>query len=831
MAGTRCLAVTSMSYYSYISPEFHCWLLILMLLPVIGMATRIQGRIIDENGEGLGFATVHQKNTTHGTTSNALGHYNLEILGDTATIVFQYVGYQTVERTVYANQEIVRIDIRMAPQIMELSAVVIKPGGEDPAYEIIRHAIANRRKHLQEAHDFRCEVYIKGMQRLDQVPEKILGIPVAVDTGIVYLSESVSQLSFEQPGKIRERVISSKVSGDNQAFSYNQASDMLINFYENHIYSEGLSERSFVSPVADNAFLFYDYELLGTTNEEGRTLNKIRVIPKRGHDPSFSGEIYIIDNSWRIHSLDLLLTKEHQIEFVDSLRVKQVLAQVEQGNEEVWMVLTQQFDFLLNAFGFRGHGYFVGVYRDYVVNQGFSNKYFNQEIVRVEPRSNQKDSAYWLKTRPVPLTIDEINDYRIKDSLQVIRDSQAYQDSVDRKRNKITPVNILVTGKTINNSYRQTSWNFSPLIQMLQYNTVEGVVTYFRPRFTQRFEDFSYYRITPELRYGFSNEQFNARLNARYYYQPARFASIDVSGGRFVEQLNEDSPLEPIDNTIYTLLLEKNYLKIYQKLHLSISHHQELINGLYFSGLIEWAQRNPLENTTDYSFRNKTEREFTPNFPGNQELDHTSFNKHRVFLIDAEVRWQPGQRYIRRPYRKFVVNNIYPSVSVKFRAAIPDILGADLKYQRIAGQISHDFKTGLLGSGKLFLEAGGFVNKDSLSFVDFKHFNGNRTIFGHFEIGNYQLLDYYQYSTTQPYFQGHYEHHFDGFIFNKIPLLRKSKIQAVTALNYLFTEEGNGYWELGLGIEHIVKIIRVDYYNSWWSGQHQRSGVRLGVGF
>ena len=808
-----------------------CSLLLFFLMVSSGIyAWEIKGRITDENDRGLAFATIHEKYTTNGTSSNAEGYFNLEILHDTATVVFQYVGYQTVERKLNAG-EYGSLDIRMTPEVMTLEAVVIQAGEEDPAYQIIRNAIANRKKHLQETHDYHCQVYIKGMQRLDQVPGKVLGIPVAVDTGIVYLSESVSELSFEYPDKIKERVISSKVSGDNQAFSFNQASDMLINFYENHIYSEGLSERSFVSPLAENAFLFYDYQLLGTTEEDGRILNKIKVIPKRTHDPSFAGEIYIIEDSWRIHSLNLLLTKEHQIEFVDSLRVKQVLAPVSHPNGEVWTVLTQQFDFLLNAFGFKGYGYFVGVYKDYQVNQGFQPRYFNNEIVRVEPKSNQKDSLYWSNIRPMPLTLEEIQDYHIKDSLQTLKESKSYLDSLDGKRNRITPVNILLTGKTINNSYRKSSWNFPPLIRLLQYNTVEGFVGYIQPRYTQRFDDYRFYRISPELRYGFSNERFNARLKARYFYQPHKFASIRFAAGRFVEQMNEQSPLQPIDNTIYSLFLEKNYLKIYEKLHLTLRHDQEIVNGLYLDATLEWTQRNPLENTTDFSFRDKTEREFTPNFPVNSELDNTTFVQHQAFIIYAKIKWQPGQKYILRPYRKFVTKTPYPSMSISFKAAFPDILGSDLDYQMLSGSISHDFKTGLFGSGQILMEAGGFLNKDSLSFVDFKHFNGNRTVFGHFTIGNFQLLDYYLRSTTNTYFQGHYEHHFNGFIFNKIPLLRKSKVQMVTAVNYLNTREGDGYWEVGFGIEHIFKILRVDYYNSWQDGSHQRSGFRFGVGF
>ncbi len=813
----------------------HFWfILLLWILPLSQLAAQDQqlhGRITDENGAGLPFATIHQKNTTNGTTSNAIGFYSLELQRGNPTVVIQFVGYKSVEQNIEDLSTRVMLNVQMQPEVLQLEALVIKPGAEDPAYGIIRNAIAQRKNHLREVQDYQCNVYIKGSQRLDEVPERILGIPVTIDTGIVYLSESVSELSVKQPDKVKEKVISSKVSGDNRAFSFNQASDVLISFYENQIYSEGLSERGFISPIADNAMLFYDYELAGTVQQDGQVINKIKVFPKRSHDPSFSGLVYIVDRSWRLHSVDLLLTKEHQIEFVDSLRIKQLMAPVDKDGEKVWTLLSQQFNFLLNAFGFKGEGYFVGVYTDYSINEGIPSRYFSNEVITVDINSNKKDSMYWEITRPIPLTIAEIEDYHFKDSMQVIKKSEPYLDSIDHKNNKVTPTHIFLTGKTFRHSFKKQSWNFPSLVELFQFNTVEGFVPNLGFSFTQEYEDYRFYRINPEFRYGFSNERFNAHLKTRYYYNPLKFASIRVSAGRFVESLNESVPLTAFDNTFYTLVEEKNFLKIYEKSYFKAEHHSEIVNGFYLTGSLEWSQRRPLENTNDYTFKDRDEREFTPNAPENIELNPTKFPKHQAFLWNLKVKWQPGQKYIKRPYRKFIVKRKYPALTLSYQAVFPDFLGSDLDFQKLSGEISHQFKLGLWGTGIYSLKMGGFLTKDSLSFVDYQHFNGNRTVFGHFEIGNYQLLDYYLYSTTSTFYQGHYEHHFNGFIINKIPLLRKTRIQAVAAAHYLNTKSAGNYWEFGVGVEHIFKVLRIDYYHSWLEGSHQRSGLRLGLGF
>ena len=70
-----------------------------------------------------------------------------------------------------------------------------------------------------------------------------------------------------------------------------------------------------------------------------------------------------------------------------------------------------------------------------------------------------------------------------------------------------------------------------------------------------------------------------------------------------------------------------------------------------------------------------------------------------------------------------------------------------------------------------------------------------------------------------------------GFIFNKLPLIRKLKLQAVGTVNYLYTEELGNYFELGVGIEHIFKVARVDFFTAFSSGEKVDTGVRVGFGF
>ena len=113
--------------------------------------------------------------------------------------------------------------------------------------------------------------------------------------------------------------------------------------------------------------------------------------------------------------------------------------------------------------------------------------------------------------------------------------------------------------------------------------------------------------------------------------------------------------------------------------------------------------------------------------------------------------------------------------------------------------------------------------------MDYHHFNGNRTIFANFRLNSYQLLDYYQYSTNKNYLEIGAEHHFNGFIFNKLPLIRKTKWKAVGGVRYFTTELKNNYFEVNAGIENIFKLIRIDFVAAYESGRNIRTGIVIGL--
>lgn len=784
--------------------------------PVFSQVYTLSGKITDNKNNGLSFASVMIKGTTIGTTGNADGLYTLKLKPGHHEIVFQYVGYKKEVKSVNINSDI-NLNVILSPENYELKEVVIK-AGEDPAYEVIRQAIKKRKFYLNQVNAYSCRAYIKGLQRMSEFPKNLGKILKATTgengldssmLGVIYLSESESKFHYKKPNDEKEIMFSSKVSGDNKTFSFNQLSDMKFNFYENLVTIDGLSDRPFISPINENAFLSYRYRLLGVTYEDGKMINKIQVMPKRKNDPCFNGIIYITENSWRIHSIDMYLTKDAKIDFVDTLRVKQLHASVK--GDTLWMPVSYNFSFDFKFMGFKGNGYFNAVISDYEINPVFPKKFFKNEVLKVEEEANKKDTAYWKDTRPIPLTKEETDDYRKKDSIAAIKNSKGYKDSIDKKANKFK-INNLLMGYRYQNSYKKYYFSTSGLLTSgIQYNTVEGLNTSMNFNFEKSYENYKRHNIDAGVRYGFSNYLWGGKISWRYLHKPQKIQQFGVTLQSLVNQYNSSNPITESVNSAYTLYLNDNFMKLYKKTAAKFFFRTELVNGVHLNTNIEYASRSPLRNSTDKLIRDNPNKLFTSNDPLFFYTDDNLFSSNNAFIVEAFFTLRYKLKYYTLPYRKIIIGSKYPHVNIGYRKAIP-VLGATANYDLALLSVEDDVKMGLFGTFSYRLKSGYFLNNKNMYFMDYKHFNGNQTVVGTGDYLNaFKLLPYYTYSTNKWYVEAHAEHHFNGFIFNKLPYIKKTKLHEVVGGHALFNDKMDMYYEINFGIENIFSVIRVDY--------------------
>jgi len=823
-------------------------LLLFIFVSVRSSAQKIYGTVFTDKGELLPYSSITIKGTTVGASANNRAKYAINVKPGTYTLICQHIGYTALEKVMTVTSGDEELVFTLSEQKLALKEVVIK-NGEDPAYAIIRAAIKKRPDYEREVTAFTCDLYTKDMIKLRHLPKRILGQKVpeqdrkdmGLDTtgvGIIYLSESVASVASQKPDKFKLEVKSSRVSGsDGFGFTF----PTFISIYQNNVilFTQKLNPRGFISPIADGAMNYYKYKYLGSFWEDGKEINSIRVTPKRTYEPLFSGIINITENDWRIHSLDLTLTKSSQLEIIDTLQITQFHVPV---TSDTWRAKNQLIHFNFSQFGIDAVGNFVSVYSNYNLQPRLPKDYFDNVVIKYDTGVNKKPKAYWDTIRPVPLEREEARDYVVKDSLfEVNKDSAKSQlaaDVMNAQQGKINPLDIFWGGvrRTHYTKEGSYSWNLNPLIKELEYNPAEGMVVNVAGSYRKYLKEAkTNLTISPNLRYGFSNKHFNGgvevNLRTRDFEPQGKLKrqSWTFAAGRRVTQFNRESPITPLINSIATLFYGDNFMKTYENAFANVIFNKRYENGLRLSINALYEDRKPLDNTTKFTFFKKDSIHITPNYP----YDRISgqFTPHQALQLSVDVSFKPGQKYIQFPDSKVPLSSKYPTFNFNYTKGINKILGSDVNFDKWKFSVYDDLNFRIAGLLKYRIGIGGFINNKSVFIQDYQHFNGNLTAAASDYVNSFQLVSYYAFSNTEPFFvQAHLEHHFNGLLTNKIPYFRKLNWFLVAGTNTFYVNTNNNHVEVFAGIENILKLFRVDVVAGIDKGSPNRLAVRIGYG-
>lgn len=819
-------------------------LILLFFLISTGVSAQIVGKVTDTEGRPLPYVNIYIQNSYIGTTTNDSGNYTLKVpesgKNQEYRISFQFLGFKTLTKSIAPTSFPYILNVVLQEESTSLGEVVLNTT-EDPAYNIIRKTIAKRKENLDKVDQYTADFYSRGLWKVKNIPEKVLGQKVgdfdgALDstrTGIVYLSETISKIAFQKPDKFTERIIASKVSGDDNGFSFNSAESANFSFYENTI----TVRAAIVSPIASNALSYYHYKLEGVFYEGAKLINKIKVIPRRPNDRVWQGFVYIVEDDWQLYGVDLSTTGAAiQIPFVSDLSVKQNYKY--DADIDFWVKISQTIDFGFGLLGMEGEGGFIGVYSNYDFTPEFTKKTFTNEVISFEPQANKKDSLFWKGSRPIPLTDEELSDYIRRDSIQILRQTKPYLDSLDRQSNKFGILSPL-TGYTYRNSFEKWSLGYSGPLPKINFNTVQGWNSKVGLSFNKWFDHNRTNTLTAKLvaDYGLSEDRLRFSGEIERIFNWVDKLNIKISGGSTVAQFNDTDPISPFINTIASLFFEKNYMKVYELNFGRINYSQEVFNGLHLYASLGFENRQPLFNTTDYVFIDNKDLSYTSNNPLDlYNYSNAPIEEHNVLKSKIRARINFGQKYFSNPDMRFSVGNEnYPEVNITLtNATSPTDKHYD--YTQLEGRISQSATLGNKGRFSYLLKGGGFSNGEGISFVDYKHFNGNETWLGTTAsyIDVFNLMRNYEYSTNKSYFEAHVEHNFRGWILGKIPGINQLNLNLVVGGSYLITETRKPYSEISVGLDNLgigkFRMLRVDYVRSFYEGRSDNEIV-IGLKF
>ena len=806
-------------------------LLLLSFLFTSILAAQITGNVTDKAGNTLPFVNIYIQDTYTGTTTNDLGYYELNVSEiKQYTLVYQYLGYKQQIKEISPNAFPHTLDVVLEEESVSLNEVVINTT-EDPAYEIIRKTIAQRKENQERIGQYTAGFYSRGVWRVTDIPEKILGQDIgdfdgALDstrTGIIYLSETISEIAYQQPDDFKEKILASKVSGNDNGFSFNSAQDANFSFYDNTIDISA----AIVSPIAVNGLKYYTYKLDGIFYEGSKLINKITVTPRRPKDRVFSGIIYIVEDDWQLYGVELTTTGEAiQVPMIETLFFKQNFTFDQK--EKAWIKISQTIDFAFKFFGVQGAGRFIAAYNDYNFSPQFEKREFTNEVLSFGLEANKKDSTYWQAERPIALTNEEFNDYIKKDSIQTLRKSKTYTDSIDAKRNKFSLLDP-ITGYTYRDTYNNWRISYAGPLSGINYNTVQGWNGGAGVSFFKGYDEnnTNWLSANAKATYGIAEDRvrFNGSITRNFNRTNRRYVSL--SGGNSVSQYNATEPISPLINTVASLFFERNFLKVYDLTYARIAYGQEVFNGLRINTSFGYEERRHLFNNTDYVLLARDDVSFTTNNP----LDDDAINDpllatHETFKSYLSANITFGQKYLTYPDGKYNLGSSkYPRLNISAENGI-GIDDSNLNFTQLGVRVRQRITMGNKGETTYNLKGSAFINGDDILFADYQHFNGNQTRVG--TSGNYtnvfNLLPYYELSTNKSHFEGHIEHDFKGWILGKIPGINELNFNLVAGAHALAIDGNKPYTELSLGIDNLgigkYRLLRLDYVRSYFEGDN-----------
>lgn len=803
-----------------------------LLLSCFSSFAQITGKITDTNKEPLSFVSVYLNKSITGTTSNDSGNYELNIKkpGD-YTIVFQFLGYKTVKKNVSIQSFPYTLDVSLEDEEIMLDEFSITTNG-NPANIIIRKAIESKEINTNKFEDYTSNFYSRGLFKIKNAPKKIFGRTLgdlgggldSTRTGIIYLSETVSEITFQKrPKKFKEKIIASKVSGSDNGISFNRAEEVNFDFYRNAVL---VAENNLVSPIADGAFSFYTYKLEGSFYDKNEKLiSKIKVIPKQVGGRVFNGFIYIVEDDWAIYGIDLVANgKQVGIPIIDKLRFKQNYNY--SVINDAWIKISQTIDFKFGLFGFNVNGRFSAGYSNYNFEPNLTKKTFTKEVLSFAIGATKKDANFWNQLRPVPLTNEELEDYKIKDSIKMVRESKSYLDSINKIQNKVTFLSPII-GYTFQNSFKKWSLSFDGLIEDFSFNTVQGFHSSLGVNYFKRQNDKGkWWSAGLGVSYGLSEKKARPTFYFSRKWNNISKPRFYLSGGITTAQFNGRNPIKKLDNLIRSLTRRLNYIKIYEKEFVKIGYSEEILNGFYFSSSLEYANRKPLFNTSNYSFASQSINDpYTSNNPLEPDNFTSSvFTEHKIATLNIGSTFVFGQKYLSYPDRKFNVSESkFPSLNVNYRktfGASNSEFNADL----ITASLKQDVNAGNYGEFFYYIRGGVFLKNKNIAFMDNLQAKGNQMfiVTDDNRRYNFGLLEYYRFYSNNRYTEAHLEHSFNGYLLRKIPLINKLNFHLVTGVKGLFMWDKKPYSEYSIGIDNIGfgkwRVLRVDYVKSNYNG-------------
>lgn len=747
---------------------------------------KLSGTVLDDKKEHLAFASVEIKELQRGLLSKDDGSFEFYLERGKYTLVVSMTGYKPLVRTVYINNNDVTETVIMEEnEAATLGEVIVKAKSRDRAEELIRNVVRIKNSILDAIGSYSYNAYIKAFQLDSGINKKKLSDTALItpDYSGMALSEIAVHVDKNENGQIKEERIGVSKRGNTEGLFYLTVTDGDFYLYGNLINTPPVSKIPFISPLSNAGLLAYKFKTLKIDRTIAPKVYTISIRPKQLSNAVIEGEIKIQDSTWNVISANYRLPAAHMPGY-DYMEVKQDYQKV---GDSARMISRQQFLYYTKSKNGRLYGETTVDYTNYELKKDFKKGYFGNEVSTTTVQAYEKDSSFWQSVRTVPLSVQQSLYVKYQDSIYAYQHSEAYLDSMDRVLNKITWKKMLIFGQIFNDHKKERMWILPPITSLIMPISFGGARLHLAGAYRKTFTDKKTLSVEADLSYGFRNKDVNGMVSVSRMYNPFNRGKFKISAGRNFEFIYSG------DSWVNVLKRSNIYLNN----QIEVEHELQIINGVHLMNTVQVALRRSVAhykvgtNTNSiFGIKNEPAIDFDPY--------NATYNEVKLYLT-------PKLKYIRDAREKIFLGSKWPTFYTIWRKGLPKIFNSAINFDYLEFGLEQNIKFGVAGNTSYIIKSGDFLNTKDLRVIDYKFMRRGDPLLFQNPQKAFQALDS-TFPVFKRYYQGNLVHEFNGFLINKIPFMKKLKVQEIAGGGFLLAPERNlRYMEFFAGLERVFK--------------------------
>lgn len=808
------------------------FLLLMVLDPMVAQVTKVSGIVLQVDDSLPAFASViFKEDSINGDNIDIKdGKFSISTKKSVTAIIVRGTGYKTVEYPIIAGKNNKDVLIYLETASNEIKEFTVKPK-RNPAEVLIDSVIARRRfTDFKRANSFFVSVYENTKLSIFNVTPKfkkslimrpikeVFDNPDTVDGIIMYPAMMVEAFAdlYKKRGQLESKYQwGNKISGiENDFLGLGALTTTLFSDFNVYDDYQNVLGKIFMGPVNPIGTTYYDYRVTDTTKIHGRRCFQIELRPKLFTELIYTGSIWVADTTYAIMKADLKMDKNANINLFTNLQVDVGYRKLE--NDSSHFVLERERIRLdINPTDFISFTMNLGPKQDKFLLSVVKSTTFNDFVLnekppkQIPPMGSVEDAdtlshpeAWWVAHRPD--TLDSVG-VKIYKNAELIKQKPFVKFLVK--------VGDLIGSGYVNFNYV----GIGPIYEIYSRNDIEGD----RIKMGIRTGDSLSRRFIGEgyVAYGFGDKRWKWQAYASIHLTKDKkpWRMLTVMGRQGIEQIGLNPGQFRPDNLIGTFLRRRTLRTLSYINQAQITYDHDWFQGFNQKLTVDWQQVFP---TSTLPF---------PTVDANGAITGylPSFTR---FEIRLETTLAFGQRQITGRTKRRQIRGKWPEIKIIYAAGIKGILGSDYNYHLLRLNIKDIIRLKPLGYGEYTVQMGKIFGQVPYPLLEIHP--GNDTY--SYDKYAFNCMNYFEFVSDQ-FISFSYEHHFEGFFFNKIPGFSKLKWREIVGIRgvwgnltdqnkryvalppgtYELKDQLTGkyvpYMEMNVGIENIFNIIRIDF--------------------